>query len=270
MSSRQPRSALGANGSTSRRGSAVSALSVPVTNTFVADVQPTYTLRGVVRCVETINDRIAWTAEEDGTLKIRSLPKGTELKVLRGRPRTKCAALLYMEAQQQLWAAFEDGFVRVYSVVQSELVSEFSATETPGAAATALLEVEGMVFLAGEDGSLTQWDCQSLRRLRALPGHLSSIRCLGCYMGPTGSVIFSGSDDSTVKAWDPYLESSNNSSSSGNCMFVFSGHRKGAVRAIEVVNAVNQMWTAGDDATVRVWNLESLDCVAVLKGTPQL
>lgn len=247
----------------------------------VADVNPAYTIGSTVRCAETLNDRVAWTAESDGTIRVRALPKGTELKELASRPRAACSALLYLEPLQHMWAAFDDGYVRVYSAVVAEVVREFAATETPQAAVTAMIEIEGMVFVAGEDGAITQWDCESLRRCRVLPGHMSAIRCLGCYLGPSGSVIFSGGDDSDVAAWDPYVSSAPNSGADNDDndqdddddrydhharIHVFSGHEKGSVRAIEVLSYANQMWTAGDDATVRVWNLESLTSTAVLRA----
>lgn len=265
---RQKRGLSTGAAATSRNGSHHTAtVALPDSTTVVADVNPTYRIAGSVRCAETVNDRIAWTAESDGTLMVRSLPKGTTLKVLSGRPGTQCSSLLFVEPRQQMWAAFDDGRVVVYSVFLCEEEAQFAATATPGAGVTAMLEVEGMVFVAGEDGSLTQWDCQSIRRTRTLPGHTGAIRCLGCYMGPTGSVIFSGGDSSTIKAWDPYLsEDSEDGGAASSCMFTFTGHGRGAVRAIDVVNYANQMWSAGEDTTVRVWSLETLQCVATLRG----
>nr|CAJ2473037.1 unnamed protein product [Leishmania braziliensis] len=231
---------------------------------YVADVNPTYSVPGAVRCIAPVNDRIMWTAEYSGTLCIRALPKATPLKELAGRKDSYCISLLYLPAEDVVWAGFQDGYLHVYSAKYMTLLKEVMAHN---GGLNCMVEVEGAVFTGGANWKVSQWvpaeDNAQLQRI--LHGHSGAVRCLSVYNGPTGAVVFSGSDDGTVRAWDPYESPPGQQNSEAN-IHTFTGHSR-AVLALAVVPHANQLWSAGEDMTVRVWDMRSLSCLTVCRGS---
>ncbi|GET88383.1 hypothetical protein, conserved [Leishmania tarentolae] len=229
----------------------------------VADVNPTYSVAATVRCITPVNDRIMWTAEYSGTLCIRALPKGTPLKELPGREGSYCVSLLYLPSEDVVWAGFQDGYLHVYSAKNTYLLKEVMAHS---GGLNCMIEVERSVFTGGGNWKVCQWNptnCDAQLQ-RSLHGHSGSVRCFALYEGPTGAVIFSGSDDGTVRAWDPYESLPGQESSEAN-IHTFTGHSR-AVLALAVVPHANQLWSAGEDLTLRVWDMRSLSCLAVCRG----
>ncbi|NKB80289.1 MAG: hypothetical protein GKS05_00295 [Nitrospirales bacterium] len=76
-----------------------------------------------------------------------------------------------------------------------------------------------------------------------LKGHHGRIRCLA--MVPQSSLVISGSDDCTLKLWDP---------KQGKEVRTFAGH-KDWVRAVAVSFNGQQAVSISDDRTLRIWNL---------------
>ncbi|KAG5505775.1 hypothetical protein JKF63_05111 [Porcisia hertigi] len=230
---------------------------------YVADVNPTYSITAAVRCIAPVNDRIMWTAEYSGTLCIRALPKGTPLKELPGREDSYCVSLMYLPKENVVWAGFQDGYLHVYSAKNMDLLTEVMAH---AGGLHCMVEVEGFVFTGGANWKVCRWDPAKGNALlqRALHGHSGGVRCLVVYEGPTGAVLFSGSDDGTVRAWDPYDSLPDQDNPDAN-IHVFTGHNR-SVLALAVVPHANQLWSAGEDFTVRVWDMRSLSCLAVLRG----
>ncbi|KAG5480227.1 hypothetical protein CUR178_06283 [Leishmania enriettii] len=250
---RSPRSSAGAHSKSSRMEDAV----------YVADVNPTYSVTGAVRCIAPVNDRIMWTAEYRGTLCIRALPKGTSLKELPGREDSYCCSLLYLPTEDVVWAGFQDGYLHVYNAKSMVLLKEVMAHN---GGLNCMVEVDGTVITGGANWKMCQWDPTngSAHLQRTLYGHNGGVRALCVYDGPTGAVVFSGSDDGTVRAWDPYDFSAGQGTTDAS-IHTFTGHCR-AVLALAVVSQANQLWSAGEDMTLRVWDMRSLSCLKVLRG----
>ncbi|KAG5479848.1 hypothetical protein LSCM4_05856 [Leishmania orientalis] len=250
---RSPRSSAGAHPKSSRMEDAV----------YVADVNPTYSVTGAVRCIAPVNDRIMWTAEYRGTLCIRALPKGTSLKELPGREDSYCCSLLYLPTEDVVWAGFQDGYLHVYNAKSMVLLKEVMAHN---GGLNCMVEVDGSVITGGANWKMCQWDPTNgnAQLQRTLYGHNGGVRALCVYDGPTGAVVFSGSDDGTVRAWDPYDFSAGQGTTDAS-IHTFTGHCR-AVLALAVVSQANQLWSAGEDMTLRVWDMRSLSCLKVLRG----
>lgn len=257
------RSSLSAPGASKarRRGSSAPASSPGIGGyTYVADVHPTFCVDGSIRCAEPVNDRIAWTAEYDGTIRIRALPQGSELKQLEGRVDTYCTSLLYLAQYQKMWAAFNDGFIRIYDVASGKLLQE--VVQHAGGV-NCMVEMEGSVYTGGVDWKIGLWNPENSTFERLFFGHSGAVRCLCPYNGPSGSILFSGSDDGTIRAWDPYAPVQTEEDRA--CLHVFKGHERG-VLCLEALTQLSQLWSGGEDATVRVWNLQTLEPLKVLRG----
>jgi hypothetical protein len=249
-------------GTSSRRGGRTGAPADDMV--YVADVNPVYSVTATVRAFIPVNDRIMWSAEFDGSLCVRALPKGTPLRTLPGREGTCCISLLYVPDVEQVWAGFQDGYLHVYEARTMELV-----TEVMGHAGGlhAMTQVEDSIFTGGADWKVCQWSFEegSPQLLRTLHGHRGGVRSFGVYDGPTGAVLFSGSDDETIRAWDPYMSVAGGSDSEAANIHTFTGHDR-AVLSLAVVSHVNQLWSGGEDMTVRVWDMQTLECLSVLRS----
>ncbi|EAN77514.1 hypothetical protein, conserved [Trypanosoma brucei brucei TREU927] len=226
----------------------------------VVDVLPLFSINGTVRYIEAVGGRSAWTAEADGCIRVRSVPKGTEVRTLEGREGCFCTCILYVESTNAMWTTFSDGFIRVFDFNTHALLSEFIKHDK---AIECIWEVEGYVFTGGRDWQIYQWKPDTYVCERRLSGHNNTVRCLCQYAGDTGAVLFSGSDDGTVRAWDPYLPA-RKGKDGGPMMHIFTGHTQG-VLSLELVTVSNQLWSGGEDTTIRVYDLQTLGCVSVLK-----
>lgn len=87
-----------------------------------------------------------------------------------------------------------------------------------------------------------------------LHGHSASVLSLA--ITPDGSILFTGSYDHTVRAWD---------TTTWNCIKVLKGHG-GGVRAMAVSADGHNLYTAGADNTVRAWNIGTWVCMRLMHG----
>jgi WD40 repeat protein len=80
--------------------------------------------------------------------------------------------------------------------------------------------------------------------MRLLRGHTNSVRCLA--FTADGSLLASGSDDHTVRLWDPR---------SGEQGFTLVAH-SGSVLALAAAPGRRALYSAGDDGALFAWDLE--------------
>ena len=154
------------------------------------------------------------------------------------------------------------------------------------------LQFDDSILATGSyDATIKIWDIDSGKELRTLKGHESGIRCLqfddtklisgsmdrslkvwnwrtgeciSTYTGHSGGVIglhfdstilASGSVDKTIKIWNFEDKST----------FVLRGHADW-VNAVKVDSASRTVFSASDDCTVRLWDLDSKSCIKVFEG----
>ena len=154
------------------------------------------------------------------------------------------------------------------------------------------LQIDENILITGSyDATLKVWDIESGAELRTLGGHTSGIRCLqfddtklisgsidrslkvwnwrtgeciSTYTGHSGGVISlhfdntilaSGSMDHTIKIWNFFDKST----------FVLRGHTDW-VNAVKVDSASRTVFSASDDCTVRLWDLDTRSCIKSFEG----
>ncbi|KAI9846417.1 MAG: hypothetical protein M1837_004008 [Sclerophora amabilis] len=154
------------------------------------------------------------------------------------------------------------------------------------------LQFDDNILATGSyDATIKIWDVESGEELRTLKGHESGIRalqfddtklisgsmdrslkvwnwrtgeCLSTYTGHTGGVIglhfdsnilASGSIDKTVKIWNFQDKST----------FLLRGHTDW-VNAVKVDSTSKTVFSASDDCTVRLWDLNTKRCIRVFEG----
>lgn len=154
------------------------------------------------------------------------------------------------------------------------------------------LQFEDNILATGSyDTTIKIWDMETGEELRTLTGHTSGIRCLqfddtklisgsidrtlkvwnwrtgeciSTYTGHLGgviglhfqnSILASGSTDKTVKIWNFEDKST----------FLLRGHSDW-VNAVRVDSNSRTVLSASDDCTVRLWDLDSKQCIRTFQG----
>lgn len=154
------------------------------------------------------------------------------------------------------------------------------------------LQFDDNILATGSyDATIKIWDIETGEELRTLRGHTSGIRalqfddtklisgsldrtlrvwnwrtgeCMSTYQGHTGGImalnfdgnlLASGSVDKSVKIWNFEDKST----------FCLKGHRDW-VNAVRVDAASRTVFSASDDCTVRLWDLDAKACIKVFEG----
>ncbi|KAF4556017.1 WD domain-containing protein 4 [Elsinoe fawcettii] len=156
------------------------------------------------------------------------------------------------------------------------------------------LQFDDSILATGSyDATIKIWDIATGKCLRTLTGHTSGIRCLQF----DDSKLMSGSLDNTIKVWNwrtgqllrtfnahnggvialhfdtHFLVSGSmdhtirvyDLRSSTKCTFLLRGHTDW-VNAVKIDSASRTLVSASDDCTVRLWDLDTKQCIKVFEG----
>ncbi|MCX6899021.1 MAG: AAA family ATPase [Verrucomicrobia bacterium] len=104
------------------------------------------------------------------------------------------------------------------------------------------------------DKTLRVWDLESGQCLRTLEGHSAIV--LSVSVTPDGRRAVSGSSDKTLRVWD--LES-------GQCLRTLEGH-SGGVLSVSVTPDGRRAVSGNEDKTLRVWDLERVGHSAYVRS----
>ncbi|KAH7855131.1 hypothetical protein Vadar_021569 [Vaccinium darrowii] len=120
--------------------------------------------------------------------------------------------------------------------------------------ALALSPDDKFIFSAGHSRQIRVWDISSLKCLRSWKGHEGPVMGMAC--DASGGLLATAGADRKVLVWDV---------DGGFCTHFFKGH-KGVVTSIMFHPDPNRLilFSGGDDATVKVWNLATKKCIATL------
>lgn len=107
------------------------------------------------------------------------------------------------------------------------------------------------------DGTITIWDPQEERTHR-LSGHLGHIECI--YYEP--GLMITGGIDQTIRVWE-YLKADPDSTPKWICSKTLTGHSDWINKLLLVGDKII---SASDDNTIRVWDLNTGNCLKTLEG----
>ncbi|CBH15011.1 hypothetical protein, conserved, (fragment), partial [Trypanosoma brucei gambiense DAL972] len=258
-------------------------------------------IAGTARSIEYVGDRCVWAAAADGRVLVYSLSDGEVVAEAAVRENTFCT-VLRLVSRRRIWAGFADGFICCYDSSTANLLNEF--VQHDGAVnCLATTPYSEFVYSGGEDWKVYQWLKESCTYVRLFSGHSNAVRCVVAHIVESASTrsvsegvrslgddmynneedeggegcnarvnesmeeyIISGSDDMTIKIWDPRapLQIELNLA----CLTTLRGHN-GGVHSMEVFRRKQELWSGDGEGALRVWDLHDVrkpSCVAVLEG----
>ncbi len=160
----------------------------------------------------------------------------------------------YRPDGQQLAVADAQGIVRIWDANTGQLVRVLGHPLYPAGSGIAW-SPDGRYLATGPDRTVRVWDAAAGRLLRTLPGHSAEVRSLA--WSPDGRTLAStaGGGDRTIRLWDPLR---------GEERGFLDGH-EGPVGEVSWSPDGKTLASASDDATVRLWSVESGTCLHVLR-----
>jgi WD40 repeat protein len=174
-----------------------------------------------------------------------TVPTGSLLKTLTGHAGPVQALAVSADGKHAI-SGGQDRTVRGWDLARAK--QEWTASQPAPVTALALSADGKMLHAGGGDGLIRVLDGGDRRERAVLRGHTADVQGLAV-LRPEGkaSRLVSVSADGTGRLWtipDPPAEPAS---------VVLNGH-KGPVRAVAVTQDSHSIITAGDDATLRIWD----------------
>ncbi len=117
-----------------------------------------------------------------------------------------------------------------------------------------------LIGSGSEDQTVRIWDAGSGQCIQAFEGHTGRVRSVA--FSPDGTVLASGSEDLTVRLW-PVAGEARVSDVVDSRTLV--GHT-GPIRAVTYNASGTLLISSGDDESIRVWDIQTGECMQVLRG----
>ncbi|KAK2517570.1 hypothetical protein Q9233_013005 [Columba guinea] len=186
-------------------------------------------------------------------------------KVLKGHDDHVITCLQF--CGNRIVSGSDDNTLKVWSAVTGECVQTLVG-HTGGVWSSQMRD--SVVISGSTDRTLKVWNADTGECVHTLYGHTSTVRCMHLH----GNRVVSGSRDATLRLWD--IET-------GQCLHVLMGH-VAAVRCVQydghkVVSGAYDYTVKFDgthivsgslDTSIRVWDVESGNCLHTLMGHQSL
>lgn len=170
----------------------------------------------------------------------------------------------YSQDGSQVLTASQDGTAHLWDSSSGSLIRSFEG-HSDGVRSAVFSPDEQRILTASVDTTARVWDASSGNLLTTLEGHED--RVIYAVFSPDGQRIATASADGTARLWD---------ANSGEQLAVLRGHGDG--RGFEVAGEVRddvyrinfspdgqQLVTAGQDSTARLWDASSGDLLQVIR-----
>jgi len=153
-----------------------------------------------------------------------------------------------VDAVTGLFSGSDDRTVKQWNINSGTCVHTFKGHKGP---VNCICGTETHLFSGSSDGLLKVWEMASRRCVRTIEAHRDAIWSM-CLL-PDGRLV-TGSTDASIKIWEDLVESA-------NVLTELHRHR-GKIRRLIFYGEI--LFSAGADATINVWNLESSSLIETL------
>ncbi|KAJ9456527.1 Myosin heavy chain kinase B [Diplonema papillatum] len=194
-----------------------------------------------------------WVCERDGSTTVRSCRTGSEL-----HRTTKQGMFPWCLAEgpekRNVWVGYSSGVIILHSAsspFEQRLTLE-AGRQSGGC--YCLLTHLNYVFAGYGNCQIIKWNNDTKERegyyIGHTGGHGSAIRSMCLHL----TTLYSSADDMTIRVWDV-----------NTCeqLQVLRGHDASVLSL--VYTRANHIWSAGEDAVVKVWRPETAECVKTFK-----
>ncbi len=213
----------------------------------IESAEPLFTLtdhESAVNAVAWSSAPLLATGGSDGTVHIWTFDGGSaEMILILEAHQGAVNALSWSAEGDYLASGGEDGLIRIWDVTTWE--SRLTIEGHVGAVNDLLLVGDALVS-TGDDGTIRIWTVQSEESVAAaltLTGHTGAVNAIAV---SEDGMLFSASDDGTIRVWN------GESVDAVETLYILKGH-VGPIN--DVIAAGNGLLSAGNDGTVRVWDL---------------
>lgn len=207
---------------------------------------------------------VSWST--DRTIRVWDLTEGREVMVLRGHEGAVTACALTPD-RRHLVSGSEDTTVRIWDLASGRLLRTERGHTGP---VTCVAAPDGHFVYSGSlDRTLRAWSMEGDEEPQVLEGHTMGI--LGCAVSPDDLTLATWSYDRTVRLW---LRGGNKArwELEGSIdhpqvlpLATLTGH-EGAVLSCAFFSEGDRLVSCSADRTVRIWDVETHEEVAVLQG----
>lgn len=150
--------------------------------------------------------------------------------------------------EQHLMTGTYDGNVKVWDVETGEIIRVLDGHVR----AVSCLKFDDSKLVTGSwDSSVRIWNYRTGECVCTFRGHEAKVLCLDC----DGNLIASGAADNNIKIWNFDTQS----------CFTLRGHREW-VNCVKLHTASKTLYSASEDVTVRMWDLNTKQCIKVFGG----
>ena len=145
---------------------------------------------------------------------------------------------------------------RVWNLETMQCTATLPVGEDDAATSSACC-MDGKLLLGEEDGIVKVWEVAASApiALANLEGHTSEVRAVNATAA--GSMVLSGSDDTTVRLWDLRTGS--------RCVRTMEGHTHGII-SVDMDGHCRTAISSARDKTIKLWDLGTGLCTEVYNG----
>ena len=204
----------------------------------------------------------------DDTVRLWRHTRISHIRMHRGHTNT-VNSVVFSPDGSMLASGSADDTIRLWNPETGEHIR--TLTGHTDAVNSVVFSPDGSMLASGSrDDTIRLWNPETGEHIRTLEGHGTQKRTLGIFgqwsaathgiysvvFSPDGSMLASGSEDNTVRLWNP---------ETGEHIRTLEGHG-GDVNSVVFSPDGSMLASGGSDSTVRLWNPETYEHIRTLKG----
>lgn len=217
--------------------------------------------RGIESLAFSPDGRLLASASRGRDVSLWDVESGALVRTLQGHTN-RVTSLDFNTAGDLLASGGRDAEVIVWSVERGEVLHRLLGHEA--AVWDVVFAPDGKTLAsASSDLSIRLWDTATWENTRMLRGHLRQVDCLA--FSPDSRLLLSGDDEGAVKQWDMHVPGPPAD------RWPLQGHT-GMVNQVayspdgKIIATAAGDWKTADDTTVRLWDANTGQLTAVLRG----